>query len=59
MFKAEIVNGKPVVLHYGEMVEKGFNYLAEAQERADELNAEITRSREDGKAIRSNCKNRR
>lgn len=38
MFKAEIVNGKPVILHCGELIEKGFNYLAEAQERADELN---------------------
>lgn len=34
MFKAETVNGKPVVLHYGEMVDKGFNYLAEAQVQA-------------------------
>lgn len=40
MFKAEIVNGKPVVLQCGELIEKGFNYLAEAQERADELNEE-------------------
>lgn len=40
MFKAEIINGKPVVLHFGELIEKGFNYLAEAQERADELNEE-------------------
>lgn len=40
MFKAEIVNGKPVVLHFGELIEKGFNYLAEAQERADDLNEE-------------------
>lgn len=40
MFKAEIVNGKPVVLLQGELIEKGFNYLAEAQERADELNEE-------------------
>lgn len=40
MFEAEIVNGKPVVLHLGELIEKGFNYLAEAQERADELNEE-------------------
>lgn len=40
MFRAEIVNGKPVVLQCGELIEKGFNYLAEAQERADELNEE-------------------
>ncbi len=40
MFKAEIINGKPVVIHFGELIEKGFNYLAEAQERADELNEE-------------------
>lgn len=38
MHTAEIVNGKPVVLKDGELIEKGFNYLAEAQERADELN---------------------
>lgn len=40
MFKAEIVNGKILILHHGELIEKGFNYLAEAQERADELNEE-------------------
>lgn len=40
MFKGDIVNGKPVVLHEGELIENGFNYLAEAQERADELNEE-------------------
>lgn len=40
MFKAEIVNGNIVVLHLGELIEKGFNYLAEAQGRADELNKE-------------------
>lgn len=38
MYTAEMVNGKPVVLKDGELIEKGFNYLAEAQERADELN---------------------
>ncbi len=38
MYTAEIVHGKCVVLLDGEMVEKGFNYLSEAQERADELN---------------------
>jgi hypothetical protein len=38
MFEAELVNGKPVVLKDGEIIEKGFNYMAEAQERADELN---------------------
>ena len=40
MFKSEMVSGRPVVLHEGELIEKGFNFLAEAQERADELNAE-------------------
>lgn len=40
MFKAEIVNGKIVILHCGEIIENGFNWLAEAQERADELNEE-------------------
>lgn len=38
MYKAEIVNGKIVLLKLGKLEEKGFNYLAEAQERADELN---------------------
>ncbi len=38
MYTAELVNGKPVVLKDGELIEKGFNYMAEAQERADELN---------------------
>ena len=40
MYVAEIVNGKPVVLKDGEIIDKGFNWLAEAQERADELNEE-------------------
>lgn len=40
MHKAEMVNGKPVIIKDGELIEKGFNYLAEAQERADELNGE-------------------
>lgn len=40
MYKAEMINGKPVVLLDGNLVEKDFNYLAEAQERADELNKE-------------------
>jgi hypothetical protein len=40
MHIAEMVNGKPVILKDGELIEKGFNYLAEAQERADELNGE-------------------
>jgi hypothetical protein len=35
-----MINGKPVVLLDGNLIEKGFNYLAEAQERADELNKE-------------------
>lgn len=41
MYKAEIVNGKIVILFDGELVEKGFNWLAEAQERADELNEDL------------------
>jgi hypothetical protein len=52
MFKAEIVNGKPVVLHFGELIEKGFNYLAEAQERADELNeAQYAKSNQDANRL--------
>ena len=38
MFKAEIVNGKIVILHCGEIIEKGFLSLLQAQERANELN---------------------
>lgn len=40
MYVAEKVNNKFVVLLNGNLVEKGFNWLAEAQERADELNEE-------------------
>ena len=40
MFKADIVNGKPVVIQCGEMIEKGFLSLVGAQERAEELNEE-------------------
>ncbi len=40
MFKADMVNGNPVILHEGDLVEDGFNWLAEAQERAEELNEE-------------------
>lgn len=38
MFKADVVNGKPAVVLYGESVDEEFNYLAEAQEFADKLN---------------------
>lgn len=41
MYKADMVNGKPVILFDGELIEKGFNWLAEAQERADELNEDL------------------
>ena len=40
VFKGDIVNGKPVVMHCGEMIEKGFVSLTQAEERAKELNLE-------------------
>lgn len=38
MYTAEQLGNKFIILKDGELIEKGFNYLAEAQERADELN---------------------
>ena len=40
MYEAKRINGEPVVTFEGEIAVHGFNYLAEAQERADELNEE-------------------
>ncbi|MBG5881685.1 hypothetical protein [Providencia alcalifaciens] len=37
-YKSEVINGKPVVLLNGNMVEKGFISISNAQARADELN---------------------
>ncbi|HGN0007863.1 TPA: hypothetical protein ACKRE5_001518 [Proteus mirabilis] len=37
-YKAEVINGKPVILLNGNMVEKGFISIADAQIKANELN---------------------
>ena len=38
MHEATKYGKKFAVVKNGELIEKGFNYLSEAQERADELN---------------------
>ncbi len=40
-YEAGIINGKPVVLLAGNLIEKGFPSLSDAQVRADELNKQI------------------
>lgn len=40
-YVADIINGKPVVLLAGNLIEKGFASLADAQVRANELNKQI------------------
>ena len=40
-YVADIINGKPVVLLAGNLIEKGFPSLSDAQVRADELNKQI------------------
>ncbi|MBG2803165.1 hypothetical protein I4569_12435 [Proteus mirabilis] len=37
-YKAEIINGKPVILLNGNLIEKGFISILGAQEKADKLN---------------------
>lgn len=37
-YKAEIINGKPVILLNGNMIEKGFVSYSDAQAKADKLN---------------------
>ncbi|HEK0514486.1 TPA: hypothetical protein SMO94_003257 [Proteus mirabilis] len=37
-YKAELINGKPVILLNGNMIEKGFISIVDAQEKADKLN---------------------
>ncbi|MDL5165772.1 hypothetical protein QSH14_01555 [Proteus faecis] len=37
-YKAELINGKPVILLNGNMIEKGFTSIADAQANADKLN---------------------
>lgn len=37
-YKAEIINGKPVILLNGNIIEKGFISIVDAQAKADKLN---------------------
>lgn len=37
-YKAELINGKPVILLNGNMIEKGFISIVDAQVKADKLN---------------------
>lgn len=37
-YKSEVINGRPVILLNGNMVEKGFISILDAQAKADELN---------------------
>lgn len=37
-YKAELINGKPVILLNGNMIEKGFISIVDAQTKADKLN---------------------
>ncbi|WP_337135928.1 hypothetical protein [Proteus terrae] len=37
-YKAELINGKPVILLNGNMIEKGFISIVDAQAKADKLN---------------------
>lgn len=37
-YKAELINGKPVILLNGNMIEKGFISYSDAQAKADKLN---------------------
>ncbi len=37
-YKAEIINNKPVILLNGNLIEKGFISIVDAQAKADKLN---------------------
>ncbi|QNH64608.1 hypothetical protein H7F13_11265 [Proteus vulgaris] len=37
-YKAELINGKPVILLNGNMIEKGFISIVDAEKRANSLN---------------------
>ena len=37
-YKAELINGKPVILLNGNMIEKGFISIVDAQKRVNQLN---------------------
>lgn len=40
-YKAEIINGKPVILLNGNMIEKGFVSYSDAEKRANKLNSKF------------------
>lgn len=40
-YKAELINGKPVILLNGNMVEKGFISYSDAEKRANNLNSKF------------------
>lgn len=40
-YNADLINGKPVVLLNGNLIEKGFISLLDAEIRANELNTEV------------------
>lgn len=40
-YKAELINGKPVILLNGNMIEKGFTSIIDAEKRANSLNSKF------------------
>ncbi|WP_311746571.1 hypothetical protein [Proteus penneri] len=40
-YKAELINGKSVILLNGNLIEKGFVSYSDAQEKADKLNNKL------------------
>lgn len=40
-YKAELINGKPVILLNGNMIEKGFISIVDAKKRANSLNSKF------------------
>ncbi|QUT00980.1 hypothetical protein [Proteus terrae] len=40
-YKAELINGKPVILLNGNMIEKGFVSYSDAEKRANNLNSKF------------------
>lgn len=40
-YKAELINGKPVILLNGNMIEKGFISYSDAERRANNLNSKF------------------
>lgn len=40
-YRAELINGKPVILLNGNMIEKGFISIVDAEKRANNLNSKF------------------